>query len=30
MPGYVTVGSNRLDEAKPFYDRVLGVIGWMP
>lgn len=30
MPGYVTVGSNRLAEARPFYDGVLAAIGWSP
>lgn len=30
MLGYVTVGSNRLEEAKSFYDRLLAAIGWAP
>ena len=30
MLGYVTLGSNRLDDAKAFYDRLLGAIGWAP
>ncbi len=30
MPHYATVGSNRLDEAKAFYDAVLGMVGWKP
>jgi len=27
MPGYATVGSNRLNEALPFYDALLAVVG---
>ena len=28
--GYATVGSNRLDEAKAFYDALLGSVGILP
>jgi catechol 2,3-dioxygenase-like lactoylglutathione lyase family enzyme len=28
MQMYVTVGSNKLDESVPFYDALLGVLGW--
>jgi catechol 2,3-dioxygenase-like lactoylglutathione lyase family enzyme len=30
MLNYCTVGSNRLDEAKAFYDELLGLIGMTP
>jgi catechol 2,3-dioxygenase-like lactoylglutathione lyase family enzyme len=30
MLNYATVGSNRLDEAKAFYDQLLGLIGMTP
>ena len=30
MFNYGTVGSNRLEEGKRFYDEVLGVIGMTP
>lgn len=30
MLGYATVGSNRLDDAKTFYDGLLTAIGWVP
>jgi catechol 2,3-dioxygenase-like lactoylglutathione lyase family enzyme len=30
MLGYATVGSNRLDDAKAFYDNVFASIGWAP
>jgi hypothetical protein len=30
MPGYVTVGSNRLEEARLFYDALMAGIGWAP
>jgi catechol 2,3-dioxygenase-like lactoylglutathione lyase family enzyme len=30
MIGYVTVGSNDLDKAKPFYDELLAIIGLKP
>lgn len=30
MPAYTTVGSNRLDDAKSFYDALMPVVGFAP